>query len=70
MALTRDQPRREGDFARRVDDAMLAGLLKRWAQTPSRVFVCGANPFVSAAADAAIAAGIAPSLIRTERYGQ
>jgi ferredoxin-NADP reductase len=70
LALTRDQPRREGDFARRVDDAMLAGLLKRWAQTPSRVFVCGANPFVSAAADAAIAAGIAPSLIRTERYGQ
>jgi len=33
------------------------------------VFVCGSNPFVEAAADATIAAGVAPSLIRTERYG-
>lgn len=70
LALTRDHPRREDDFARRVDDAMLGDLLKRLPALPSGVFVCGANPFVAAAADAAIAAGIAPSLIRTERYGQ
>ena len=70
LALTRDQPRREGDFARRVDDAMMGDLLKQLPASPSRVFVCGANPFVTAAADAAIAAGISPSLIRTERYGQ
>ncbi|MGH6882652.1 hypothetical protein [Hypericibacter sp.] len=49
---------------------MMGDLLKRLPSLPSRVFVCGANPFVSAAADAAIAAGIAPALIRTERYGQ
>lgn len=70
LALTRDQARREGDFARRVDDAMMGDLLKRLPASPSRVFVCGGNPFVTAAADTAIAAGVAPSLIRTERYGQ
>lgn len=70
LALTRDHPRRKVDFARRIDAAMAAELLARLPQPPSQIFVCGANPFVSAAADAAIAAGLAPSLIRTERYGQ
>jgi ferredoxin-NADP reductase len=33
------------------------------------VFVCGTNGFVNAAADGAQAAGVAASIIRTERYG-
>jgi ferredoxin-NADP reductase len=70
LALTRDPPRREGDFARRIDAAMVAELLGRLPQAPARIFVCGSNPFVSAAADAAIEAGPDPALIRTERYGQ
>jgi ferredoxin-NADP reductase len=70
LALTRDRPRREGDFGRRVDAAMMTALLGRLPQVPTQVFVCGSNPFVSAAADAAIEAGLEPALIRTERYGQ
>ena len=70
LALTRDRPRREGDFGRRVDAAMMAALLGRLPQAPTQIFICGSNPFVSAAADAAIAAGLEPALIRTERYGQ
>jgi ferredoxin-NADP reductase len=70
LALTRDRVRRPGNYARRVDKAMMTELLARLPQRPAQVFVCGGNPFVSAAADAAIAAGIEPRLIRTERYGQ
>jgi ferredoxin-NADP reductase len=70
FALTRDRVRRPGDFERRIDAGMVAALLKRLPAPPSRVFVCGANPFVSAAADAAIEAGLDAALIRTERYGQ
>jgi len=70
LALTREPPRRQGDFGRRVDAPMIAALIGRLPQAPTQIFVCGSNPFVSAAADAAIAAGIEPALIRTERYGQ
>ena len=61
--------RRADDYGRRVDTAMLTELLARLPEPPKQVFVCGSNPFVEAAADATIAAGVAPSLIRTERYG-
>jgi ferredoxin-NADP reductase len=33
------------------------------------VFICGSNPFVEAAAQSAIEAGLAAAIIRTERYG-
>jgi glycine betaine catabolism B len=48
---------------------MLTELLAKLPEVPRQVFVCGSNPFVEAAADATIAAGIPPGLIRTERYG-
>jgi ferredoxin-NADP reductase len=48
---------------------MLTELLAKLPEPPKQVFVCGSNPFVEAAADATIAAGVASSLIRTERYG-
>jgi ferredoxin-NADP reductase len=70
LALTRDRPRREGDFGHRVDAAMMTALLGRLPEEPTQIFICGSNPFVSAAADAAIEAGLDPALIRTERYGQ
>ena len=69
LALTRDMPRRAEDFGRRVDAAMVAELMTRLPAPPRHVFVCGGNPFVEAAADGAVAAGIAPTMIRTERYG-
>jgi ferredoxin-NADP reductase len=69
LALTRDQPRREQDFGRRVDAAMVAALVGRLPEPPRHVFICGGNPFVEAAAQGAIEAGVAPSMIRTVRYG-
>jgi len=69
LALTRESAERARDYGRRVDAAMLTELLARLPQAPKHVFVCGSNPFVEAAAEAAIASGVAPGLIRTERYG-
>jgi ferredoxin-NADP reductase len=69
LTLTRAPARREQDFGRRVDSAMLAELLMRLPAPPRHVFVCGMNAFVEAAAQAAIEAGVPASIIRTERYG-
>jgi ferredoxin-NADP reductase len=69
LTLTREQPRRPQDFARRVDAAMVAELVNRLPEPPCHVFVCGGNPFVEAASQGALRAGIDRSLIRTERYG-
>jgi len=69
LTLTRDKPRRDKDFGRRIDPEMIAGVLSRLPARPALAYVCGANPFVTAAADALIAAGIAAEQIRTERYG-
>jgi ferredoxin-NADP reductase len=70
FALTREPARRSEDFSRRVDPPMVAAVLAALPERPRLAFVCGANRFVEAAADALIAAGIEPQRIRTERYGQ
>jgi ferredoxin-NADP reductase len=69
LALTREPSKRDGDFGRRVDDAMIDEILRRLAGPPKLVFICGSNPFVNVAADGAISCKIAPGNIRTERYG-
>jgi ferredoxin-NADP reductase len=69
LALTREPAKRARDYARRVDALILAELLARLPQAPKHVFVCGSNPFVEAAANATVMSGVAPNLIRTERYG-
>ncbi len=69
FALTREPARRAGDYSRRVDRAMLAERLALLPEPPARAYVCGSNPFVEAATTAAIAAGLPPAIIRTERYG-
>ena len=69
LALTREAPRRAGDHGRRVDAAMVAEALALLPAPPRHVFVCGSNPFVNAAADGALAAGVPAPAIRTERYG-
>ena len=57
LTLTRDRPRRDKDFGRRIDAEMIAGVLSRLPAQPALAYVCGANLFVTAAADALIAAG-------------
>ena len=69
MTLTRDTTKRRGDFARRIDDAMIAAALAKLPQTPKQAFCCGSNPFVEMAAHGLMDAGISPKIVRTERYG-
>jgi ferredoxin-NADP reductase len=69
LTLTREHPRRDGDYGRRVDAAMMSETLARLPATPKYAFICGSNVFVNAAGDAALAAGVPVTAIRTERYG-
>ena len=62
LALTREPGGRRIDRAR--IDAALGAL-----GAPAHVFVCGSNPFVSAASDLLLDAGMPPGVIRTERFG-
>jgi NAD(P)H-flavin reductase len=68
VTLTRDtagHPFRVG----RIDSDFIAEVVTAM-QVPVRwVLVCGSNPFVEAAAEGTIGAGIDATLIKTERYG-
>lgn len=66
--LTRGGPLRPGDYARRVDRAMLDEVGWPSAQRP-RIFICGPTAFVEDVANACVALGHAPELVRTERFG-
>jgi ferredoxin-NADP reductase len=68
LTLTREAPRRPADYARRVDASMMREALARLPAAP-RVFVCGSNAFVNAAADGAVEGGVPANDILTERYG-
>jgi ferredoxin-NADP reductase len=70
LTITREVPKREGDYGRRIDTPMIGEVLKRLPSPVKRAFVCGSNPFVTVASEALIGAGIKPGSIRTERYGQ
>ena len=69
LALTRESAVRSSDFSRRIDARMVADVASRLPASPGRVFVCGSNAFVDIAADAVLALGLEPRLIKTERYG-
>jgi ferredoxin-NADP reductase len=69
FVLTRDSPKRSTDHGRRIDSHIVEGSLKSLPHPPMRVYICGSNPFVNAAADSTIASGVSPQIIRTERYG-
>jgi len=68
-ALSREQPKRNSDYGRRLDGAMIRDLVQRLPSTPKFVFVCGNNSFVNVAADGIVQSGIPASRVRTERYG-
>lgn len=70
LAITREMPKRDGDYGRRVDVPMIGEILKRLPSPLKRAFVCGSNPFVTVASEALVGAGVEPGSIRTERYGQ
>ncbi|TWI69987.1 ferredoxin-NADP reductase [Pseudoduganella lurida] len=68
--VTRQPPSVPGpDYTRRLDGAMLEEVLAQWGHAPAQCYVCGANPFVEAAAQLLVARGVPPRAIRTERYG-
>lgn len=57
-----------GDGGRRIDAALLGPALERLGR-PRHTFICGTNPFVTAASDLLLDAGLEPGTIRTERFG-
>ena len=66
VTLTRESARPGLGFGR-IDPALMAEAIGSAA--PKLTYICGSNPFVGAAADLAIAAGLDAATIRTERYG-
>jgi len=69
LAITREAPRRETDFARRIDGTMVQEVIGRLPRAPAHVFVCGSNGFVNIATDGVLLAGLGTAAIKTERYG-
>ena len=69
LALSRERADRPQDYSRRLDREMLSEVLARLSEPPKHVFVCGSNPFVEAATQSLVGAGVPPDGIRTERYG-
>jgi len=66
VSLTRESARPGLHFGR-IDAARMMEAIG--TERPLVTYICGSNPFVEAASDLAIAAGLAPETIRTERYG-
>ena len=69
LATTRGPRGRTGDFERRLDAGLVASILAAWGHAPRTAYVCGADAFVEAMAQALVAQGVAPRSVRTERYG-
>ena len=68
LTLTRERSPRWTGRRGRIDRALLEEVAWKPAARP-RVFVCGPTGFVEAVADALVAIGHAPELVRTERFG-
>jgi ferredoxin-NADP reductase len=67
-ALTRSQPEGWTGYSRRIDADMLAEVLETTGRMV-QVFVCGPTPLVEGVAGSLVNLGLAPSQIRTERFG-
>ena len=66
---TRGAKHRERDYERRLDRELLQDVLASSHEAPRLVYVCGATSFVEVVTTALVDLGIAPSTIRTERFG-
>jgi len=70
LTLTREPPRRDSDYGRRIDTLLVADALTFLPGAPKHIFICGSNSFVNGASDGAISAGLPSAAIRpsvTER---
>ncbi len=65
VTLTREEPEGWTGQTGRIDADLVAGS----AANARIVFICGSNGFVEAASSLALAAGVEPRMIRTERFG-
>jgi ferredoxin-NADP reductase len=68
LALTREWPEGYAGHTGRIDPALLADVAGPPEGRP-RIYVCGPNGFVEAAANWLVELGHAPDRIRTERFG-
>ena len=66
--FTRAQPPGWTGYARRIDEAMIGEVVGRTGRMVQS-FVCGPTPLVEAAAEALVGQGLAPSQVKTERFG-
>ena len=66
--LTRSQPAGWSGFNRRIDEAMLAEVVRPLAKS-LQAFICGPTLLVESAANTLVKIGIKPNQIRTERFG-
>lgn len=67
-ALTRRQPPGWTGYARRIDEPMLAEVLKPLGPE-TRAFACGPTSLVETVANGLVRLGLPPDRIRTERFG-
>jgi ferredoxin-NADP reductase len=66
--LTREQPTGWTGYSRRIDMNMLAEVLDGTGHA-AEAFVCGPTPLVESVAESLVGLGLAPSQVRTERFG-
>jgi len=69
LDYTRQAPPGWAGYQRRIDAAMLAEVVGRFGAEQPQAFVCGPTGMVEAVANGLQAAGLAPELILTERFG-
>ena len=66
--LTRSQPPGWTGYSRRIDMSMVAEVLEGTGRM-AQAFVCGPTPLVESVAESLVNIGLAPSQVRTERFG-
>jgi ferredoxin-NADP reductase len=66
--LTREEPPGWTGYSRRIDMRMLAEVLEGTGRM-AEAFVCGPTPLVESVAEGLVNIGLAPSQVRTERFG-
>ena len=69
LDYTRQAPPGWAGYHRRLDDALLAEVVARFGEARPQAFVCGPTGLVENAANGLLAAGLAPEMILTERFG-
>lgn len=69
LDYTRQAPPGWAGYQRRIDATMLAEVVARFGEVRPQAFVCGPTGLVESVANGLQAAGLAPEMILTERFG-